>query len=353
MSLVSTYPAVSIQLCLFFNLVSNIQPRFPAIGAFNIQTFGQSKYSNNTIVSHLVNIVVRYDLILIQEIRDKSETVIKNFLEDCKSVNEHLDMIVSPRLGRTSYKEQYAIIYNTKLFSALKDTVYPDADDIFARPPLVVHFEHQLTKIPFTVYGVHIDPDEVVSELNEFPKAYEWAVNKGYPKSGLLMGDLNADCSYLSDEKYHNLEINSRDEFKWLVDKTVDTTVSTNTDCAYDRILILADFQLSNFTNTSVDFFDKDISNELAKKISNHYPIRTYLKVHLPQDDGISTDTSDDTSDEDTKTAEVPQNGVSLIGSLIFNVVSKLVSHYDRPGFGSAIGFIIFCCYIVARRYLP
>ncbi|KAL4659081.1 deoxyribonuclease-1 [Arapaima gigas] len=40
------------------------------IGAFNIQTFGDKKASNTTLVDIIVKIVGRFDVLLVQEVRD-------------------------------------------------------------------------------------------------------------------------------------------------------------------------------------------------------------------------------------------------------------------------------------------
>ena len=58
------------------------------------------------VVKYLVKIVKRYDVILIQEIRDKSGTAINKLL---KKVNENnydpYKLIISERIGRSSMKE--------------------------------------------------------------------------------------------------------------------------------------------------------------------------------------------------------------------------------------------------------
>lgn len=53
------------------------------------------------------------------------------------------------------------------------------------------------------------------------------------------MGDLNADCSYASESDLRPLAIYDQSLFHWPLGFDVDTTVSTNTDCAYDRSILL------------------------------------------------------------------------------------------------------------------
>ena len=254
------------------------------IGAFNIQTFGKTKYSKDEIINDIIDIVTRYDLILIEEIKDVSETVIFDFLSDCQVSKPTLDMVVSPRLGRSSYKEQYAIIYDSQKFSIKKHTVYENSADLFARPPIITHVSAIENDIPdFTVFGVHIDPDDVVQELDDFPAAYDYAIAEGYPAKGIFMGDMNADCSYLSKTEFNNLKMVSDSRFRWLSKEDLDTTVSLTTDCFYDRIVLCGELDPTEFSSVKVDLFDQAMNNNLAKKVSDHYPVYVVWKTGRPE----------------------------------------------------------------------
>ena len=52
--------------------------------------------------------------------------------------------------------------------------------------------------------------------------------------NGIILGDLNADCSYLSRTRYNQLDLVLDTRFMWLIDSSVDTTTKSS-DCAYDR----------------------------------------------------------------------------------------------------------------------
>ena len=242
------------------------------LGAFNIQTFGVSKYSNLTLRTHLVDIVTKYDVILIQEIRDKSETVIHNFLSDCQKV-KNFSMVLGPRLGATSYKEQYAVLYDQGKVQVKKHTVYDDKEMIFARTPYVVHITalNAEKNKSLTLIGIHIDPDEVVQELDGLVTAHQWALANSFPSPTVLLGDFNADCSYLSEKKRKELLLVKDAQYTWLIDE--DTTVA-DTDCAYDRFIVSG---RESFERTEVDRFDMrlGIGQNMARKVSDHYPIRT------------------------------------------------------------------------------
>lgn len=51
----------------------------------------------------------------------------------------------------------------------------------------------------------------------------------------VIMGDLNADCSYVGSNDWQDIRLRTQSRFDWVISDTADTTVSGNTDCAYDR----------------------------------------------------------------------------------------------------------------------
>ncbi len=79
------------------------------IATFNIRVFGQTKLGRPDVVQTLADIVRKYDLVAVQEIKDASEQVADDFLAE---LGMGWDMLESPRTGRnpddTSSQEQYA-----------------------------------------------------------------------------------------------------------------------------------------------------------------------------------------------------------------------------------------------------
>ena len=59
-------------------------------GAFNIQNFGMAKMKNEKVVKIIVSIIRHFDIIVLQEIVDKSEKAINKLLEE---VNDGLHRI--------------------------------------------------------------------------------------------------------------------------------------------------------------------------------------------------------------------------------------------------------------------
>ena len=70
-------------------------------------------------------------------------------------------------------------------------------------------------------------------EIDALSKVYDEAVNYFETESGMILGDFNADCIYLSMANYYSLSLVTDTRFTWSLHPTDTTT--TSTICAYDR----------------------------------------------------------------------------------------------------------------------
>ena len=245
------------------------------IGAFNIQIFGISKASKPEVMDVLGKIIRTYDVIAIEEIRDKSQTALPMLVDTVNSDNSQYDYVVGERLGRTTSKEQYAYIYNTQTVK-LTDTPYtypePAGTDPFHREPFIASFKALNGNFDVTLITIHTDPDEATDEINTLDGVVRYAQSV-YPdeQDFIVMGDLNADCSYFNEDSTSTM---SSSDYYWCINNSVDTTTKT-TDCTYDRIII-TNSAVSDFTGDS-GVFKYDIEYGLTVDetiaVSDHYPI--------------------------------------------------------------------------------
>ena len=88
---------------------ANTQDDTISILSFNIQIFGKSKMNKPEVVEVLTDIINKFDLIAIQEVRDSSGSSVKYFMS---KLDDKYSYYLGPREGRSSSKEQYLIIYN-------------------------------------------------------------------------------------------------------------------------------------------------------------------------------------------------------------------------------------------------
>lgn len=257
------------------------------IGAFNLQVFGASKSSQNSTVSVISQIIRRYDIILLQEIRDVTETHIHNLLALVNSQEPvyTYNIVVGPRLGRSNiYKEQYAYVYRSETVRILESYTYNDTNDEFEREPMVVLIS-DMTVNPISdlvLIGIHIRPNssDTEREINALVSVYEEAVMRYNTTNVIILGDMNADCSYLSNKKYNRLTFTNDSRFLWLIGKENDTTVA-DSDCAYDRFVVTREVY-STLVQGSVLIYlfehEHDLTQAQAMQVSDHYPIELQLE---------------------------------------------------------------------------
>ena len=258
------------------------------VAAFNVQIFGRDKREKADVMAILVNITRQFDLVLIQEIRDSSETTAPLFLE---MINEaegpEYAYVRSPRLGRTSSKEAYAYFYNTETVTHEEgsDHVYNDTDDVFEREPYIATFSSG--GFDFTLIGIHTKPDDAPQEIGNLTLVVASVLAENPDEADvIILGDLNADGSYFDEEGTSNPL--QAPEYRWAVTDEMDTM--TKTDWTYDRIILLDDTHGHEYVDGSVQvyYFDQiyGITNmELVWNVSDHYPVYAEYATDLTDDD--------------------------------------------------------------------
>ncbi|MBU0477833.1 endonuclease/exonuclease/phosphatase family protein [bacterium] len=259
-------------------------PQTIKIASFNIQIFGQTKIQNAEVMQIISKIVKRYDLVAIQEVRSTEQNVIPTLLNYINDANTKYDYIISERLGRSTSKEQYAFVYNTKTITLIPNSinVVEDTDDVFEREPFIASFKSG--NFDFTIVDNHIKPEDVERELTHLEVVINNIYNSSSEKDVIVVGDMNADGSYLKEEKLAVI----LPEWTQMIGNNVDTTVGT-ADNTYDRMMTRDTTAKMEYTGKSGAFrWDTEYSitdSDFIKKVSDHYPVYAEFRTDLPDDD--------------------------------------------------------------------
>jgi hypothetical protein len=247
------------------------------IATFNIQTFGKTKMSKPEVVNVLVDTVLKYDLVSIQEIRDIDQTVPYEFLDEINNrSNDTWEMLLSERSGQQeddNYQEQYAYYYNTTVFSPINGSLYNDSEsDLFQKEPYLGSFEllnasGNSSGFDFTLITIHTKPSIAMEEIDALHTVVQdYQEQNPEEPDVIILGDYNADCSYASSEELWSSPMRNSN-YTWLVPDSADTTVSSS-DCAYDRIVTTGDLSGRLVGNWGIDTSSFTTSN-----VSDHYPV--------------------------------------------------------------------------------
>ncbi|XP_072020341.1 uncharacterized protein [Amphiura filiformis] len=247
------------------------------VASFNIEVLGVTKVGKPYVVDILVKILARYDLIMVQEYRDKSQEAVVDLLD---ALNAHVGStmytyVMGARQGRTSSQEQVIYYFKPTKLTVTDAYDWDDKRDVFEREPYVVRFTSPTTIIKdFAIVNIHVKPDDAVAECDYLTDVYDDAVSKYGTTNVIVTGDLNADCTYVRDDDWANIRLRSQTRFIWLTPDDADTTVNTNTHCAYDR-WVVNDNMKNIITGIGVFYFDAyyGLDYETADDVSDHYPI--------------------------------------------------------------------------------
>ncbi|NXU20620.1 DNAS1 protein, partial [Pardalotus punctatus] len=260
------------------------------VGAFNIKAFGDAKMSNQTVANIIVSILLEYDIILVQEVRDADLSAVKDLMNQLNSAGGHpYSFLDSIPLGRTSYKEQYLFIYRSDIVSVLESYYYDDGcepcgTDTFSREPFIVKFSSPTTQVQeFVLVPLHSEPSHAAQEIDALYDVYTDVIDKLGTNDILLLGDFNADCSYVTSSQWPSIRLRSLHACEWLIPDSADTTVADTTDCAYDRIVACGTALRQGIEpgTATVNNFEEEfhLQSKDALAVSDHFPVEVILKA--------------------------------------------------------------------------
>lgn len=258
------------------------------IASFNVQRFGVSKVSNPDVLSTLVKIVSRYDIILIIEVTDVTGASVQMFVNELNRVctTHHYTIQLSARLGRSRYKEQFLFIYRDDVVTLIDSYQYEDNQtndvDAFAREPYILHFKpHNTVLKDIVLIPVHTKPGDSEKELDELFDVFMAVKDKWKTDNMMILGDFNADGAYVTQKEMKEIRIRSDKNFHWLIGDNVDTTANTTNEHTYDRIVVYGNDMLAAIVPFSAKPFNfhKEfrMTEEKALKVSDHYPVEVEL----------------------------------------------------------------------------
>ena len=251
------------------------------IATFNIKVFGKAKASKPDVMAELASIVRKYDIVAVQEIKDKPGNVPTLFLTEINSDGSAYTVIVSERTGlqdddKTS-QEQYAYYLNTETLHVIEDVgLFDDSSaDLFQREPYIARFGVNVGNFTFALVTIHTKPERAVAETKALNDALIWAKAQLPDEDDFIaLGDFNASCTYASPSDFVGSPI--RDDYIWIVPDDADTNFSTTNACAYDRIVMTEDTEEDYADNFGVD------TSVSSSAVSDHFPV--WAEFHTNND---------------------------------------------------------------------
>lgn len=209
------------------------------------------------------------------------------YAESAASINAALETVsgldwdyrVSAAIGRSSYKERYAVFFRTDRVQLLSATVWADGGDKFEREPQIVRVRHIQTGADYTfinwhtVFGTTAQRQAEVAEIATVFRAVQ--NESGSDQDVILLGDHNRDAT---SAWWANL-VAVAPTVGWKVnDKT-----SINTSCAfanaYDHFWFQASY-VSEYAGSGRDYIADMCA--FRQGVSDHAPI--FLNLYSTAD---------------------------------------------------------------------
>ncbi len=250
------------------------------LASFNIQVLGTSKLRKTDVVPILADVVRRYDLVAIQELRSKDNTVIPRFLSAVNAQGARYDAVIGPRLGRTMSKEQYVFLFDTTRIEVDRRSVYtvPDPHDLLHREPLVATFRarglppHQA--FTFKLVNIHTDPDETDQELDALASVFAAVQRDGSGEDDvILLGDLNVSARKLG-------RLGQLPGIRWVIGS--GTMTNTRLSKSYDNMVfdarLTSEFRGYGGVLNLRDAYQ--LSLPQALRVSDHMPVWAQFSVY-------------------------------------------------------------------------
>lgn len=184
-------------------------------------------------------------------------------------------------IGRTSYKECYAVLYRTDRVTLLSSTVYSDTGDKFEREPQIVKVRDKSTNADFTFINWHTTwgtTTERQQEIKDIVTVFNSVQNgSSTDQDVILLGDHNASAT---SAWWANLK--STSYVSPAVTYKVNDLTTLNSSCgwasAYDHFWM----QTSYVTEYSSSGRDYVANNCTLYTLSDHAPV--FLKLYSSSD---------------------------------------------------------------------
>jgi endonuclease/exonuclease/phosphatase family metal-dependent hydrolase len=188
------------------------------------------------------------------------------------------DYRVTAAIGRTSYKERYAVFFRSDRVQILSHSVWTDTGDLFEREPQIVKLRHTQTGADYTFINWHTvfgETAERQAEIQQIASVFQ-SIQSGSSSDQdvILVGDHNRDAT---SPWWANLTGVSP-----AVSHRVNELTSINTSCAFANAYDHFWFQNTYLTEFSSAGRDYIASMCPFRDVSDHAPI--YISFYSNSD---------------------------------------------------------------------
>lgn len=260
------------------------------ISSYNVPQLNHAKSSNYRIIHTLTRICSRYDITLLMDVQDP--VAVKTLLSALNRYSHSesnrysekfkYKSVSSQLLGKDSkHPQYYTFIYRTQTVNLTGQHQYQSPG--FVRPPFVMRFQSNKTLIPeFVLIPLHSEPTNTIQEIDKLYDVFQEVVRKWNNKNVMFLGDFHAGCGYMNRHDKKKIRLFTNTTFSWLISDRTDTTVTEETHCPYDRMVVHGKSFLKQIKPFSAKVFNPikkfKIRSSQLLDVSDHFPLEVELK---------------------------------------------------------------------------
>ncbi|GIX43793.1 MAG: deoxyribonuclease I [Candidatus Hydrogenedentota bacterium] len=189
---------------------------------------------------------------------------------------------VTPALGRTTYKEMYAVIYRTDNVQLLSNTVWNDVGDKFEREPQIVKLRDKRTNADFTFINWHTiwgTTTERQAEIAEIANVFKSVQNSdSSDQDVILLGDHNCEATSTWWANLTNTSVISP-QVSYKVNDLTTINSSGSYVSPYDHFWFQASY-VTEYSSSGRDYIANTLN--FYTNLSDHAPI--WLKLYSSSD---------------------------------------------------------------------
>ncbi len=254
------------------------------IASWNLKNIGQSKFNDPARIDIIIDVLKKYDIIAIQEVKDISLQLPQQLVAKMNEDGSNYNVVASDRVGRNVF-EQYLFIYNDNIIDVITNTggYGIEANDEFAREPFFTMF--RAGNFDFYLMTIHTDPDDVAIEIPALRDAYlDLQYNTPSENDIILLGDFNGKAPGVTAGSYITMEAIA--QIPNIV-FTINDETNTRGGKAYDNIIFQDNYTAEYADSSGVNTFwlPYGFDEDQGFAISDHKLVWTVFNISSGDDD--------------------------------------------------------------------
>lgn len=249
------------------------------VATINLGPFDPQKLSKQHVVDRLAQVIRRFDVVAIQDVRARDQGILLEFVEKINGGQRHYDFAMPPSVGRDPVEQYSAFLFDRATVEIDRRTVCTVHDDEgrFRREPLVASFlargPSPTEAFTFTLVNVHTDASRVLEELDLLDDVFRAVRDDGRGEDDvILLGDLGVDDRHLG-------ALGQVPNITWAISEVPSTTRGTRLvdNLLFDRRATTEYTGRSGVVDLIREF---ELSMRQAVEISDHLPIWAEFSVY-------------------------------------------------------------------------